>query len=171
MIEKLFPKVYVDSVYHIPYKQLLQQNIEGLVFDIDNTLAPFDIAEPDDRLTELILNLKAMGFTICLLSNNSAARVDLFNKKLGLPAVAKAGKPKLSGIQKAMGLIGTKCEKTALIGDQVFTDMWCGNRLSMLTILVKPIANRDEFTVKLKRGLEKIVIEMYVKGRGNSDFS
>ena len=164
-LNRFYPKIYVDSIYDVPYKRLIQRNIEGLIFDIDNTLAPFDIDEPNDKLVKFIAKLKSMGFKICLVSNNKECRVQVFNKKLSLPVVAKAGKPKLSGIRKAIDMIGTECEKTALIGDQVFTDMWCGNRLSMTTVLVKPIANRDEFTVKLKRGLEKIVIRIYLKGR------
>lgn len=162
MLNRFFPQIYVDSIYDIAYEELLKRNIKGLVFDIDNTLAPFDVPTPDDRLTKFIQDLQQKGFSICLLSNNKQHRVDTFNS-FGLPAVAKAGKPKLAGIKRALSLIGTDSNNTVLIGDQVFTDVWCGNRMHMYTILVKPIAIRDEFTVKLKRGLEKVVIRIYLK--------
>ena len=161
MLKRFFPQVYVDSIYDIAYEELLKQNIKGLIFDIDNTLAPFDVPTPDDRLIKFIQDLQQKGFKICLLSNNKQHRVDTFNS-LKLPAVAKAGKPKLTGVKTALSMLGTDSNNTVIIGDQVFTDVWCGNRMHMYTILVKPIAIRDEFTVKLKRGLEKIVIKIYM---------
>ena len=160
-----YPKIYVDSIYDVPYKKFIKRGIKALVFDIDNTLIAFDMPEPDDNLIEFIAKLKEMGFAICLLSNNNETRVEIFNRKLQLPAISKARKPGLSGLKKAMALTGAKNSQTALIGDQVFTDVWCGNRLSVTTVLVKPVVNRDEWTIRLKRSLEVIVIKMYLKGR------
>ncbi len=163
MFKRFYPMEYCDSIYAINYAALKSQGINGLIFDIDNTIAPFDIPEPDDGTVEFLSKLTGDGFKICLLSNNNEARVVLFNKRLGLHAVHRAAKPGLKGIGKALTLMQVSSDKTALIGDQVFTDVWCGNRKGLYTILVKPIANRDEFSVRLKRGLEKIVVDSYVK--------
>ena len=45
------------------------------------------------------------------------------------------------------------CE-AALVGDQLFTDVCGGNRLDMLTILVKPISVSEDWFVRFKRGFE-----------------
>ncbi|MDR2904288.1 MAG: YqeG family HAD IIIA-type phosphatase [Clostridiales bacterium] len=162
MFKRFYPKTYLENIYQIDFARLKKNGVAGLIFDIDNTIAPFDIPEPDDRITDFFVKLTGMGFKVCLLSNNNEGRVALFNKKLKLFAIHSAGKPKLSGINKALGLLGTTPDQTVLIGDQVFTDIWCGNRKGIYTVLVKPIAQRDEWTVRLKRGAEKIVVKAYL---------
>ena len=57
----------------------------------------------------------------------------------------------------------TKPSSAALIGDQIFTDIWCANRLGMYSVLVKPICKKDQFVTWLKRGIEGYVINAYVK--------
>ncbi len=163
MLKRFYPTHYFESVKHIDYEALLKNGKKSLIFDLDNTLAPFDIVEPDEEIIQFIKNLKEKGFKVCLVSNNKGKRVEIFNKKLGLPIVSKAGKPKLGGITRAMNLLESKKEECVMIGDQMFTDVWVGNRLGIVSILVKPIANRDEFTVKLKRGLERQVFKRYQK--------
>ncbi|MBZ4668522.1 MAG: YqeG family IIIA-type phosphatase, partial [Defluviitaleaceae bacterium] len=55
--------------------------------------------------------------------------------------------------------------ETALIGDQIFTDVWGGNKAGIKTILVVPVSERDEWVTKIKRGLERIVIKIYERQR------
>ncbi len=161
MLKRFYPTHYYQSVKHIKYDELYKKGRKALIFDLDNTLAPFDIVEPDENIINFIKHLQDSGFKVCIVSNNKGNRVQIFNQKLGLPIVPKAGKPKLGGITKAMELLDAKKEECVIIGDQMFTDVWVGNRLGIVSILVKPIANRDEFTVKLKRGVEKIVFGHY----------
>ena len=52
-------------------------------------------------------------------------------------------KPRRGGLQRAMAAMGVRPEETALIGDQVLTDVWGGNRCELLTILVPPISPRE----------------------------
>lgn len=163
MLNTFYPKIYTKDIKTIPYEKLLEKKIKGLIFDIDNTLVPFDIPHASDDIIEFFEELKVKGFKICLLSNNNKNRVELFNKKLNLPAIYAAKKPMSIGLDKALKLLGTTYSNTAIIGDQVFTDIWCGNKKNMLTILVRPVANRDEFTVKLKRGIERIIVKSYVR--------
>ncbi len=165
MFKRFFPHLYIDSIFAIPFDELLESKIQNLIFDIDNTLAPFDVPYPDEKLIKFLADLKGKGFHICLLSNNNKKRVDLFNEKLSLHSVYKAGKPALKGINKAISLLHANEKNVAIIGDQIFTDVWCGNRKGIYTILVKPIANKDELLVKVKRGFEKFVINIYLKER------
>lgn len=163
MLKRFYPNIYVSSIHKINYAELIKKGKTHLLFDLDNTIAPFDIEEPDDETILFFKKLVEKGFKICIISNNKRKRVELFNQSLQLDIFPEAGKPKLKGIKKAIEQIeGTK-ETTAIIGDQMFTDMWVGNRLGIYSILVKPIANRDEFTVKLKRGAEKKVLKQYIK--------
>ena len=43
---------------------------------------------------------------------------------------------------KAGGLMGLENRQIAVVGDQIFTDVYGGNRAGMFTILVKPIDRR-----------------------------
>lgn len=166
MFEKFFPKKYYKSIYSISLKNLHKNNIKGIIFDIDNTLAPFDVKYPDENIKQFFKLLERENFKISLVSNNKGNRVDLFNSNLNLPAVSKAGKPRLKGLIKAMKLMGTDIKSTAFVGDQIFTDVWAGNRMGIYTLLIKPICERDEWTVKLKRGLEKHILKIYFRKRG-----
>ena len=97
ILNTIFPDIYIPSVYELPLNELKKKGIRGLVFDIDNTIAPYDVAEPDENIIKLFQMLKKEGFRICILSNNNKKRVKTFNQKLKVLAVHKAGKP---GIKK-----------------------------------------------------------------------
>ncbi|MDD4844627.1 MAG: YqeG family HAD IIIA-type phosphatase [Anaerotignum sp.] len=163
ILECFFPDIYVKSVYELPLAELKARGIRGLVFDIDNTVAPFDIAEPENDLIELFLFLRKQGFRLCILSNNNKERVQLFNKNLKTLAVHKAGKPGVRKLRLALKKLKLSAENTAMVGDQVFTDMWCGHRAGLTCILTAPICNRDQLVTKVKRGLEKQVLKVYFK--------
>lgn len=157
------PDYYYESVYEIPYNELWARNIRGLIFDLDNTLAPSDTPRPPAKASALIKRLRRMGFQVCLLTNNTKKRMSVFNESLGLIHEANAMKPLTSGINRAMKAMGTDKNSTAIIGDQIFTDVWGGNNAKITTVLVKPISNRDFLTVKFKRLLEKPILKSYFK--------
>jgi len=165
----LFPKEAAISIHTINYDKLWNNGIRGLIFDIDNTLAAFDVPDAPPDVVFLLSSLTKKGFAICFLSNNSKDRVEIFSKKLGYFHIWKAGKPKLKGIKRVMTHLGLEKKQIALIGDQIFTDCFCGNRFGIHTILTKPIARRDEWTVKLKRWPEKLVLHSYFKRGGKYD--
>lgn len=162
MISKFFPDAYYKSVHHVDYNALSSEGITNLIFDIDNTLAPFDTPGPDQQCVQLLGRLSKQGFNVCLLSNNKATRVDTFNADLGLVCVSHAKKPGSRGLKQALALLGNAPpNKCALIGDQLFTDIWCARRNGLRAVLVLPIAQRDEFWVKLKRHAERPLLQLY----------
>ncbi len=165
MLKRFFPSLVIDSVADLPVETLKRQGIRALFFDIDNTLAPFDEAEPTEAILQLLTQWRAMGFAICLLSNNNAPRVKRFNHALGSIAVYRAGKPGTKKMRQVMAHLHVTPQQTALIGDQVFTDMYCANRAGVLAILCRPICNRDQLVTKVKRGAEAWVLRRYERSR------
>jgi HAD superfamily phosphatase (TIGR01668 family) len=161
MFECFFPDIYVKSIFELPLEELKKRGIKALIFDIDNTVAPFDIAEPDDKTAELFEEFRKNGFSLCLFSNNNETRVNLFNRKLKAHAVWRAGKPGVKKLNDAMKAMGANKNSTAIVGDQVFTDMYCGHRAGVLAIYTEPICSRDQLITKVKRGAEKIVLNIY----------
>ncbi|OOB78465.1 MAG: hypothetical protein BEN18_07265 [Epulopiscium sp. Nuni2H_MBin001] len=159
----LYPQQYVTSIYDVDYEQLKQQGIKGLIFDIDNTLVPYHVKEPTQEIVDLIINLKDKGFRITLVSNNTRIRVLRFNQQLKLNAIYNAYKPRRLNLHQAIERMKLKASQVAIIGDQIFTDILGGNRAGIHTILVQPVSEKDEPITKIKRGVEKKIIEQYVK--------
>jgi hypothetical protein len=157
ILKRFIPKEHYPSIYEIDYEALYSKGFRGLIFDIDNTVAPCDVPKPPKKAVKLLKRLSGMGFSLCLLSNNSKKRVGIFNKGLCLPSVHRAGKPGKKGIGQAVMLCGVKAGQAVLIGDQLFTDVWGGNRCGVYTVLVDPVADRDEWTVWLKRKPEAVL--------------
>ena len=107
--------------------------------------------------------LKEIGFGICLVSNNKEPRVAEFNKPLDVKYIYKAGKPKRTGYQKAMQLLGTDTANTLFVGDQLFTDLWGANNTGITSLLVMPIDKKEEIQIVLKRIPEKWILHSYLK--------
>ena len=163
LLERFFPDIYVKSVFELPLEDLKKLGIRGLVFDIDNTVAPFDVAEPDEEIVELFAFLRKEGFKLCILSNNTKERVQLFNRRLGALAIHKGGKPGIKKLNRAMEIMGTTPKTTAMVGDQVFTDVWAAKRCGMRSFLVPPIKDKTTLFFRFKRLLERPVLHAYYR--------
>ncbi|MEN6313673.1 MAG: YqeG family HAD IIIA-type phosphatase [Clostridiaceae bacterium] len=163
MIEKFYPSYAVDSITDITAEILDANGIKGLILDIDNTLVPNHVADADDRAVNWIEGIKAGGFKVCIVSNASRKRVVQFNDRLKLYAVHRALKPGSRAFNKAGRMMDFKNKNIAVIGDQIFTDIFGGNRIGMFTILVKPIDLREGRIVRFKRILEKKILKKYAK--------
>ena len=74
MFSLLFPYEYVDSVFSIDYKKLLQKGYKGIIFDIDMTLVPHG-ADSTAEIDALFKSIQAAGLKTLLLTNNSEERV------------------------------------------------------------------------------------------------
>lgn len=160
MLNWFYPDEYLDSTYEIDFQQLYDDGFRGIIFDIDNTLVEHG-APADDRSRKLLASLKEMGFSVCLLSNNSKARVELFIEDTDVKYISLAAKPLLFNYRKAMEIIGTDKTNTFFVGDQLFTDIWGAKRLGIRSILVKPINAREEIQIVIKRKFENIILKRY----------
>lgn len=161
MLDVLYPNLIVDTIYDIELSTLQKNNIKALIIDIDNTLVAWDIKEADERSMAWIERMKRNGIQSCLVSNNTEDRVVKFNEHLKLFAVHRANKPRRAPFLKALNHLGTQPEETAVIGDQIFTDILGGNRLKMFTILVTPISPKEFPLIRIKRFFEKFVLKKY----------
>ena len=146
---------------------LKQKNIKGLILDIDNTLVPTHVKEADDNIIQWLERVKELDFKVCIVSNASQTRVIKFNEKLKIFAIHRAFKPGSKAFYKAARLMDLDNGEIAVVGDQVFTDIYGGNKAGMFTVLTKPI-HPDEFIfVKFKRIFEKFVLSLYNKKTEN----
>lgn len=161
MKNRLKPDIYLNTIYELDTEVLKLKGIRAIIVDIDNTLVAWDTKLPDEKVNELVSRLVAEGFKICMLSNNTRKRVEEFNQGLKLPAIYKALKPGKAAFKRAMKLMDAEVSETAVIGDQLFTDILGGNRLGMFTVLVAPISRKEFLWTRLVRVLESIVLKNY----------
>lgn len=161
MRNNLIPQIHINSPYELDIEILKKNNIEGIIIDIDNTLVPWSAKYADQRVIDLINMLTDKGYKLCILSNGTKNRVSVFNTDLKLPAVHNAAKPSRAAFNKALKLLGTKPQNTAVIGDQIFTDILGGNRLGLFTILVVPQSPKEFLWTRFVRQIEKIILKKY----------
>lgn len=160
IIQLLRPKLFVRSITDVTPDILDSFHIKGIIIDLDNTLTPWqsEFLAPDNiRWLETI---KGHGFRVCLVSNNKGERINKIASILDIPFVAKASKPRRRAFLKGMEVIGTKPQETAVIGDQVFTDVLGGNRLGLYTILVVPLSSYEFVGTRLMRIPERAVLNL-----------
>ena len=167
MFELFFPDKYLDSAYVVNYEKLYQEGYRGILFDIDNTLVPHG-APADERAIQLFKELRDIGFSCCLVSNNKKKRVAPFASLVGAEYIELAAKPSRRGYERAMERLGTNSGNTVFIGDQLFTDIWGAKNAGLRNILVKPIHPKEEIQIVLKRYQERIVLHFYTKEEKNS---
>ena len=159
----LTPDYMFNTFDEITPEFLLSIGIKALLIDIDNTLAPYEQSEPDERIKGWFESLKAVGISASLISNNHAPRVELFNKDLGLDAYPDSKKPKSATLIKAMNKMGSDTSNTAVLGDQLLTDALAGHRLGLVALIVPPIKDKTTPFFKFKRWLERPYIRKYRK--------
>jgi HAD superfamily phosphatase (TIGR01668 family) len=157
LLSELCPDLYVESLHCIDLSHLKNMGILGIVFDIDNTVTRWGSKEVAPTIFKWLEDAKASGFRVCLLSNNRKARIDDISSMLDIPS-AKGFKPFGSAFLSALSLLGTSPKETAMIGDQIFTDILGGNRAGFFTILVQPMSTDEFITTKLLRRLEKTIL-------------
>lgn len=156
---KLAPDLFVDSLMDIPLDKLAQRKAKGMIFDLDNTVTEWNNPEIKNEILQWFQVLPQYGITACLLSNNKGPRVMEAAKKLGIPYVAKATKPRRRAFRRAMELLQTSSEETVVVGDQIFTDILGGNRLGLYTVLVSPLSKREFIGTRVMRLVERVVLK------------
>ncbi|NLT57666.1 MAG: YqeG family HAD IIIA-type phosphatase [Clostridiales bacterium] len=154
----LHPDFYFNTVYEITPRFLLGQGIEGVILDIDNTLVYYGVHSPTEENTAWILALTAAGLQVAFVSNGYEERVTAFNAPFGFYSTHHAGKPRPGGFLRAAERMALPPHRVAVIGDQIFTDVWGGNRAGMLTLLVRPIRSEPWLRFKFKRLLERPIV-------------
>ena len=104
MLEMFIPPLR-GSTYVIPFDYYHAQGMQGVIFDIDNTLVPHD-APADGQAVGLFERLRAMGMKTCLLSNNKEPRVKPFADLVGSCYIHKAGKRESGDMRRPWSLWG-----------------------------------------------------------------
>ena len=153
----LKPDLYYSSLYAVDLDELARRGISAIVIDLDNTIVPRDTCLLDDRGREWVARTKER-FDLGIVSNNTQAYPVAMAEELDLLLVAPAMKPSRRGYRKAMEALGADAAHTAIIGDQIFTDVLGGNRTGITTVLVDPLVANDLPHTLLLRRFEALIM-------------
>jgi len=157
-MEKYVPDVYQESIFKVNYDLLQSKGIKCLLFDLDNTIAPYNKKECTKEVKELFENIKNK-FNIFIFSNSPKKRVSMFAKELGINYVSNAMKPSNTKFLELLKNQKLTENEVAIIGDQMVTDIKGGNNVGIITVLVKPISSYDPIWTKIGRFREKRIIK------------
>ena len=161
MANPLMPDYMFRTFDEITPEFLTGLGIRAILADIDNTLAPYEQPEPDERIKGWIASLAEAGIGIAFVSNNDWERVELFNRTLGVPAYAKSGKPFKKNLVRAMNDLGGTLDTTVMLGDQLLTDAYAGKHIGLPALIVPPIKDKTNLFFRFKRWLERPYLNLY----------
>lgn len=159
MSDLRLPQLYCESICQVPFEKLRQFGVTSLCIDLDNTLCLRHSDTPAPEIAEAIQRARETfgAEHLCILSNivwgrHRAVRVAAVAKKLHISHYFAAHfwhrKPLPFPFLEAMRLMNSQPQQTAIIGDQMFTDIVGGNRLGLFTVLLNPLGS-DHWTTRL----------------------
>ena len=161
-MDMFIPDIYQKSIYTIDYKKLKKNGIKCLLFDLDNTIAPYKVTEPDVKVKELFARLEE-DFKVIIISNSPKNRIRPFKEKLNVDCAYSSKKPFKTKYKKILELYNFKIDEVACIGDQILTDILGANRMGFTSILVNRVAKYETIFTRFNRFFEKFILKKLAK--------
>ena len=153
------PNIKLNKVTDISLEILSKYNIDSLILDVDNTLSTHHGQVLTDGLENWLTLMKENGIKLTVLSNSNSKRLEPFAQKIGLDYISLGLKPLPFGYLRALKRLKSNKKQTAIVGDQIFTDVMGGNFVGVNTILLTPIKPETSLRFRMKRKVEAFVIK------------
>jgi len=152
------------GVTDIAPEDLRDLGIRAVLLDLDNTLVGWQRHDVPDAVVAWLDALRSEGLGLYLVSNTRfGRRLESLSRRLRIPYVRRAWKPRRRGFAAALRALGARAEETAMVGDQMFTDVLGGNRMGLYTVMVKPMARREFLGTKISRAFERALLRHFRK--------
>lgn len=154
------PDEHVQSVAEITPEHLHAMGIRALLLDLDNTITPWRSRQVPAEIAEWVKRMQAAGIQLCFVSNTrNLGRLQWLSKQLNVPYARGPMKPRRATLRRALAMLGVEPQHAAIAGDQLFTDVWGGNRLGIYTIWVRPMHPREFIGTRVSRQVEKWLLK------------
>lgn len=142
------PHYSAPSIYELSAEFFVLKGIKLLLLDLDNTLVSYETGQPPLKLRRWLDSMKKAGIEPFIFSNNRGGRPQSFSEQLGISFIGRAKKPNPRRLNEVLEQRGIPPECAAIVGDQIYTDIFCGRRAGILSIAVRPIAvGRNPFRI------------------------
>lgn len=161
----VLPDIQVESVHDVTPELLERHGVRAVLVDIDDTLVASNVDELDPAAEAWLRGLQGAGIRVAILSNGERRRVERFATHLGVPAFAMAGKPFSFAFRRGLHALGSEAAATAMVGDQLFTDVVGANCAGLTSILVRPLTPGKLPHTRVARRLERRILRGGARGR------
>ena len=151
----LKPDLMVNNVHALTPALLHEHGIRALMVDLDDTLVASNHDRMDSEFKAWVTNL---DIPLVILSNGHPARVRKWSQELGVRGLALVGKPFWFAFRRGLRLLGSRAEDTAMVGDQLFTDVFGANLAGLKSVLVTPLSPGGLPHTRLARRLEAYIL-------------
>ena len=153
----LLPKLILEQLTDITPALLADSGVRALLMDFDNTIVPYTTNQPSRELLDWLSGMRDADIFLCVVSNSKKTRVVRFCETYALPCVTHSRKPFQKGIRAALARHDLRPEETALVGDQIFTDVLGANCGGLRSSLIRPL-HLHNIWLRLRHLLEKPMI-------------
>ncbi len=162
------PKYRYKSVLDISIEDLQNMGAKAVALDIDNTICNDGKENCIQGLEEWIKTTQDAGISVMILSNAMPRRPRNLSKRLGIPYLCMARKPKAHKLIKAAQMMNIETHQLAMVGDQLFADVMAANACGAIAIRVEPLEGETRFKkfYERRRAKETPVIEEFEKLHG-----
>lgn len=152
---KLTPDFLVKKIEDIEIAFFHDNNIQGLIIDLDNTITFYNSRDITEEVKDWINKVIDSGIKVVILSNNKAARIEETIKDFPIDYVERAKKPFRRGYFKAIKKMELPKNNVMMIGDQIFTDTFGAKRVGLEIILVNPLPGKEYWFTYVSRFFER----------------
>jgi HAD superfamily phosphatase (TIGR01668 family) len=163
VLKQFLPNQHVKSILDIRAEDLKENGIKGIITDLDNTLVEWDRPQATPNVVMWFEKMKQHDIQVTIVSNNDERRVKAFSDPLQIPFVFRARKPLTHAFLQAAKQMNLKKHETVVIGDQLLTDIFGGNRSGFKTILVVPVSQTDGLATQFNRFVERRMLNWFRK--------
>jgi HAD superfamily phosphatase (TIGR01668 family) len=154
------PDEHVQSVAEITPEHLQAIGVRALLLDLDNTITPWRSRQVPSEIADWVKRMQEAGIQLCFVSNTrNLGRLQWLSEQLKIPYARGPMKPRRTMLRRALEMLGVEPQHAAIVGDQLFTDVWGGNRLGIYTIWVRPMHPREFIGTRVSRQVEKWLLK------------
>ena len=160
MIKNYFkPDEIKDVISDISIDWIINQKIDFMIIDVDNTLVVKGTNHIDDKTDKWLNECVKRCKTVLICSNNTSSVAFDLAEKYNCFGFNLALKPFKLRLNRFIQKNNIEYTNACVIGDQLFTDIWLGKRLKYKTILVQLLDRQDYGLTKLFRFIEAFILE------------
>lgn len=154
----LKPDLRVPDITAITPELLKLHGITAVMVDLDDTIVPSGGNSMELVVKQWFLTIKRAGIPLLILSNGQRDRVAHWAQELGIPGLSLVGKPFRQAFRRGLKLLDSEPGRTAMVGDQLFTDVLGANLMGLHSILVAPLSPGKLPHTRALRGLERRIL-------------
>ena len=142
----IIPDITLDKVTQLDEKMITilreKYGIQGIILDVDETIRKNMKMIP--KCNEEWLDMLKQELKVIVVSNGIDGKVEDFLKTKGIDYIGFAHKPMKRNFIRACEKLGIAPEKTLVIGDSLWSDIFGGKRNNMKTALVKRVEDDNQ---------------------------